>query len=121
MMRNLLDNRKLEDKGITILHEKLNLSSLLQTLVKNYEILASKKKIAIHYQSDATVMLESDKSYLNRIFENLLSNALKFSESGKNIYVSLSERASGIEVSVRDEGPAFHRKISLNYTTSFNV
>ncbi|MCE2994330.1 MAG: sensor histidine kinase [Cyclobacteriaceae bacterium] len=105
MMRNLLDNRKLEDKGITILHEKLNLSSLLQTLVKNYEILASKKKIAIHYQSDATVMLESDKSYLNRIFENLLSNALKFSESGKNIYVSLSERASGIEVSVRDEGP----------------
>jgi two-component system, sensor histidine kinase and response regulator len=105
MMRNLLDNRKLEDKGITLLREKLNLSSLLQTLVKNYELLASKKRIAIHYQSDATVMLESDKSYLNRIFENLLSNALKFSESGKNIYVSLSERASGIEVSVRDEGP----------------
>lgn len=105
MMRNLLDNRKLEDKGITIGHEKLNLSALLQTLVKNYEILASKKRIALHYQSDVTVMLASDKSYLNRIFENLLSNALKFSESGKNIYVNLSEKESGIEVSVRDEGP----------------
>jgi len=105
MMRNLLDNRRLEEKGVTLSREKLNLSSLLQTLVKNYEILASKKGVAIHYHCDAPISLESDKSYLNRIFENLLSNALKFSENGKHIFVSLQENNDGIEVKVRDEGP----------------
>jgi two-component system, sensor histidine kinase and response regulator len=105
MMRNLLDNRKLEDKGITLVHEKLNLSSLLQTLVKNYEILASKKGIAIHYHCEAAIILESDRSYLTRVFENLLSNALKFSENGKRIFVSLQENKDVIEVKVRDEGP----------------
>lgn len=105
MMRNLLDNRRLEDKGITLVREKLSLSTLLQTLVKNYEILASKKRVTIHYQSETPVYLESDKSYLIRIFENLLSNALKFSEGGKNIYVSLVENEECIEVKIRDEGP----------------
>lgn len=105
MMRNLLDNRKLEDKGITLVHEKLSLSTLLQTLVKNYEILASKKRVTIHYQCEAPVYLESDKSYLIRIFENLLSNALKFSEGSKNIYVSLTEKDRCIEAKIRDEGP----------------
>ncbi len=105
MMRNLLDNRKLEDKGITLVHEKLSLSTLLQTLVKNYEILASKKRVTIHYQCEAPVYLESDKSYLIRIFENLLSNALKFSEGNKNIYVSLTDKDRCIEAKIRDEGP----------------
>lgn len=105
MMRNLLDNRRLEDKGITLVREKLSLSTLLQTLVKNYEILASKKRVTIHYQCEIPIYLESDKSYLIRIFENLLSNALKFSEGGKNIYVSLVENKECIEVKIRDEGP----------------
>lgn len=105
MMRNLLDNRKLEDKGITLVREKLSLSTLLQTLVKNYEILASKKRVTIHYQCEAPVYMESDKSYLIRIFENLLSNALKFSEGSKNIYVSLTEKDRCIEAKIRDEGP----------------
>ncbi|NOS92567.1 MAG: HAMP domain-containing histidine kinase [Cyclobacteriaceae bacterium] len=107
MMRNLLDNRKLEDKGIALVQEKLSLSSLLQTLIKNYEILASKKKVTIHYQCEAPVSLESDKSYLIRVFENLLSNALKFSEVGKHIYVSLTEKHTGIEIKIQDEGPGF--------------
>ncbi|MBI3218869.1 MAG: HAMP domain-containing histidine kinase [Bacteroidetes bacterium] len=105
MMRNLLDNRRLEDKGITLAREKLSLSTLLQTLVKNYEILASKKRVTIHYQCETPIYLESDKSYLIRIFENLLSNALKFSENGKHIFVGLQENKDGIEVKVRDEGP----------------
>ncbi len=105
MMRNLLDNRKLEDKGIALVREKLSLSALLQTLIKNYEILASKKKVMLHYQCESPVSVESDKSYLIRVFENLLSNALKFSESGKNIYVILAEKDTAIEVKIRDEGP----------------
>lgn len=105
MMRNLLDNRKLEDKGVTLAHEKLNLSSLLQTLVKNYEILASKKGIVIHFQCEAAIILKSDRSYLTRVFDNLLSNALKFSEKGKHIFVNINASHGAIEIKVRDEGP----------------
>ena len=49
--------------------------------------------------------MESDRSYLIRVFENLLSNALKFSENGKHIFVSLHQIKDVIELKVRDEGP----------------
>ncbi len=105
MMRNLLDNRKLEEKGIELSHEKVNLSALLGSLVKNYEVLASKKNVSIQFNCKPNIWIQSDKGYLTRIFENLLSNALKFSESEKSIQVRAEEGENGVEVAVADEGP----------------
>ena len=48
MIRNLLDNRRLEDQGIDLTPESLNLVTLLGSLIKNYRTLSAKKKIQIH-------------------------------------------------------------------------
>jgi signal transduction histidine kinase len=105
MMRNLLDNRRLEERGIDLLKEKVNITNLLTSLVKNYQVLASKKSVTIHFDCAPALVLQSDKGYLIRIFENLLSNALKFSEAEKNIFVTAFETDSWILVSIKDEGP----------------
>ncbi|MBK8290015.1 MAG: ATP-binding protein [Flammeovirgaceae bacterium] len=52
-------------------------------------------------------MVVADKLYLYRIFENLISNALKFSPANKHIYTSIEEVENKIVVKVRDEGPGF--------------
>lgn len=110
MIRNLLDNRRLEDQGIDLSPERLNLATVLGSLVKNYRTLSEKKKIRIHFNTPAEALVLADKLYLYRIFENLISNALKFSPQNRNIYVTIETKDEKIEVCVKDEGPGISKE-----------
>jgi len=110
MIRNLLDNRRLEDQGIDLSPERLNLATVLGSLVKNYRTLSEKKKIRIHFNTPAEALVLADKLYLYRIFENLISNALKFSPQNRNIYVTIETKDEKIEVRVKDEGPGISKE-----------
>jgi signal transduction histidine kinase len=105
MIRNLLDNRRLEDHEIELTPKALNLSAFISTFIKNYRTLAEKKKIQIHAVIPEGIGIEVDKSYLMRIIENLLSNAVKFSSPDSNVYVTLADRNDEVELAVADEGP----------------
>lgn len=119
MVRNLLDNRKLEDRGIDMRPEPLNLSVVLHSLVKQYQSLANKKNIIIDYKAPASAPIQADKIYLTRIFENLLSNAVKFSPYEKSIFVSLVVAGSDLEISIEDEGPGIHAEDQLKLYHKF--
>lgn len=119
MIRNLLDNRRLEDQGIDYAPENLNLTYAIGSLVRNYRALAVKKKIQIHFDSPQQAMVLADKMYLNRIFENLISNALKFSPEGKNIYISIEEAGNTFAVGVKDEGPGISTEDQKNLYRKF--
>ncbi len=108
MVRNLVDNRKLEDRGIDMRLETLNFSAILSSLVKQYQSLAEKKNIRIHYQAPLSISIEADKLYITRIFENLLSNAIKFSPPKTNVFVATTDLDDEIEISVQDEGPGIN-------------
>lgn len=105
MLRNLLDNRRLEEKGFELVPEELNVHSVIASLVKNYLVIAEKKKIQIRLEGQPQVMLVTDKTCLTRIADNLLSNAIKFSPPQKQILVSIREKEGIVEISVKDEGP----------------
>lgn len=110
MIRNLLDNRRLEDQGIDLASEPLNLSSILGSLIKNYRTLSEKKDIQIHFEAPEEAVVLADKLFIYRIFENLISNALKFSPEKRNIYISIAEINSSFEVRVKDEGPGISKE-----------
>lgn len=119
MIRNLLDNRRLEEQGIDQTPEQINLVLALGSLVKNYRALAVKKKIQIHFDPPTQAFVLADRMYLNRIFENLISNALKFSPEGKNIYISIEEKGDKYAIAVRDEGPGISREDQKNLYRKF--
>ena len=48
-----------------------------------------------------------DKDYLNRIVDNLISNAIKFSKKNSSIEVSAGHSSSDFWISVKDYGPGF--------------
>lgn len=110
MIRNLLDNRRLEDQGIDLTPESLNLVTVLGSLIKNYRTLSAKKKIQIQFQAPQQAIVLADKLYIYRIFENLISNALKFSPEERNIFVTIEEVGEKIVVKVKDEGPGISRE-----------
>ncbi|MBS1558458.1 MAG: HAMP domain-containing histidine kinase [Bacteroidetes bacterium] len=105
LVRNLLDSRRLEDKGMELHPADLDLNALVSSLVKNYSSIAEKKNIRLKWNPAAPLILFADKLYLSRVIENLLSNALKFSPENKTVTVLVSSLPTKIELTVQDEGP----------------
>jgi signal transduction histidine kinase len=105
MVRNIVDVRKIEEKGLDPYPEKLNLPTVILPIIKQYNVLADKKNIKIQYQSPERVEMTTDRNYVCRVMENLLSNALKFSQPGREVAVAVNTNGTHIEISVADQGP----------------
>jgi signal transduction histidine kinase len=105
MVRNIVDVRKMEERGLDPYPEKLNLPAVILPIIKQYNVLADKKNIKIEYNSPEKVEMTTDKNYVCRVMENLLSNALKFSQPGKEVVVTVQPNDALVEISVTDQGP----------------
>jgi signal transduction histidine kinase len=92
---------------------RVEISVMAALVVDALRTEAERKKITIHVEIAAQATVMADEKMMNQILENLLSNALKYSPPGKNIWLRVwSERLisdAGIQhtvrFSVRDEGP----------------
>lgn len=110
MIRNLLDNRRLDEKAIDFVPENVNLSILISLLVKNYKTLAERKKIKLFLEAPTQLFILIDKLYFNRVIENLISNALKFSPPDSAIHVILESKNGLAEIRIKDEGPGISKE-----------
>ncbi|TAE32430.1 MAG: hybrid sensor histidine kinase/response regulator [Candidatus Kapaibacterium sp.] len=107
IIRNLLDINALERGAIQFMPVSIPLSTVLDHVVNTYRARAEAKNITLHYASSKTARLYADESWTIQVFDNLISNAVKYSPHGKNIFVSIAENASNtaLRVEIRDEGP----------------
>lgn len=119
MVRNIVDVRKIEEKGLDPYPEKINLPAVILPIVKQYHVLADKKKIKINYQTPDKIEMTSDKNYISRVMENLLSNALKFSQPGKEVFVTVRSDNGYVEIAVADQGPGLNAEDLANLYQKF--
>jgi len=105
LIRNLTDKQKLDGKGIDLTFERVNLSSVLGLLARNYKGISEIKNLQLHWQMQPDIMVHADKHYLYRILENVLSNAIKFSTENTYVFITAIDDESHIKVEVRDQGP----------------
>lgn len=105
MVRNLVDVRKIEERGVDPHPEKVNVINSVAALVNQYRISAEKKRITLHLKIPERFDFITDKNYLSRITENLISNAIKFSANDTEVHVEVITTGNGIEISVQDQGP----------------
>jgi signal transduction histidine kinase/Tfp pilus assembly protein PilF len=106
MISKILDLDAIESKSLNMKVEDFEIDGLLSEIIAKFELMASNKKINIvlnSFTSDSLVSL--DKNLTEQIFENLISNSLKFSPLGTQITVSTSRIDNNIRVAIMDEGP----------------
>ncbi len=121
-IRNLLDSTALEIVSHEVPLEMVNLTAILPALLSGYKEQAAKKKVHLHYETNVnTIYVHGNEDYLNRIFDNLVSNAIKFSPNGynSNVVVSIKDSSNAIKISVQDEGQGLTEEDKKNLFKKF--
>lgn len=103
LITNILRLNKLENQEIQEKKEVFNLTESLSNVVLDFESLIEKKNIDLSCNFD-DVIVNSNQSLLELVWNNLISNAIKFTENGGRVTVQLKKRESDVEVRVTDSG-----------------
>ncbi|MDP2965868.1 MAG: ATP-binding protein, partial [Pelolinea sp.] len=110
MVNTLLDVSVIESGHLELHLSKGAVKPLLEEHIQISRLLADKKNITIHSSLHDTPDISFDKDRISQVFDNIISNAIKYSPQGSSIYVSLDSTNGYVRVSVRDEGPGISRE-----------
>ena len=69
-----------------------------------YAEIAKKKEIHLHFEQTSPAEFDSDKNALKVIFRNLISNAIKFTQRGGTILITVGEDIDNLKVVIADNG-----------------
>lgn len=121
LIKKLLDHNAIEQGNIKIRKTFFEVPEFSKELVNDFRDSAAKKEITIHLEDNSNnSALYTDKDILHEILQNLISNAIKFSPNGKNIYIKACENEKDIIFEVKDEGPGFTEKDKEKIFTKFS-
>ncbi|MBN1822774.1 MAG: HAMP domain-containing protein [Endomicrobiales bacterium] len=121
LINDILDIAKLESGRMTINLSECDLKTIAQKSIEISEGLALKKnvKIKLNAAPEHFPRIKCDPDLIERVFSNLLGNALKFSYDGSVVTANLSEHENGIQATVSDQGegipPEYVEKIFTKF------
>lgn len=83
-----------------------DLDDIIREVVDSFQPQAELKSIALHHEVKARLGNHLfHEEYFKRVLDNLISNALKFSKSGKRVWITQEIVDGALNLSIRDEGP----------------
>ena len=104
LITNILKLNKLENQQIFPKHEAFDLSGQLCECLLGFEDAWERKGLNIETEIEDEVSVCSDGELLNLVWNNLISNAVKFTPEGGTIGVALRREGEHVVVSVTDTG-----------------
>lgn len=93
--------------------ENINLCSFLQKRVMFFDEVARVKDIYIDLEYDIEYIIYISKDELERIIDNTISNAIKYSKESTTIIISVMKTENKILLKVKDEGIGIEETSSL--------
>ncbi|MBO5384254.1 MAG: HAMP domain-containing histidine kinase [Ruminococcus sp.] len=104
LITNILKLNKLENQQIFPVFNRFDLSEQLCQSLLQFEEIWEQKSIDIETDIEDSIYINSDPELLSLVWNNLLSNAFKFTESNGTVYVSLSADDEYATVKISDTG-----------------
>ncbi len=105
LINDILDLSKIEAGKIDLRFDQANLCEIASVAIENIQPLALKKNITVAADiQQGLSAVSADKEKLIIVLNNLLGNALKFTQDGGSIILSAKEEQDSIEVRVKDTG-----------------
>lgn len=97
---------RLESQHIAAEHGRHDAGEQLRESILRFEPLWTRKNLNLKVEIEDDVMVSGDPDLLAIVWDNLVSNAIKFTDDGGTVAVALREHGDGgVEVEVSDTGP----------------
>ncbi len=105
LVEQLFQYAKLEANLITPDKELFQIAELAADVMMAYQLQAKDKQIRlVFYAPDNLPLVFADISLTERVLQNLLDNAFKFTSAGGTIAIHLTETNAGVKITVSDTG-----------------
>ena len=117
LVANILKLNKIENQGI-IQKEKFSLDEQIRYCILVFEDKIEEKNINLNINLDE-VSVKSDRALLEIVWNNLISNAIKYTPYGGNISIDLKKDKTNIIVRVTDDGCGMSREVQKHIFDKF--
>ena len=104
LVENILLATKIDDNGLPLNPEKLDLSSMMEKVTLDM-LESSGKTVNVEFFIQPNVYFNGDRDAFYSILINLVGNALKYAPEGSTMCVTLVQKGNEIALSISDEGP----------------
>ena len=104
MVTSLIDLSRIEYGELKFVIEKIVLNQIVESVVLAFKNKAKRKNIQVVFERQSDVMVNSDAKAIERVLNNLLDNAFKYSPENSIIQISLRKQGEAIRLTVIDQG-----------------
>ena len=98
---------RIESGGVELTLERLDLAEIVDEAVEAMQALARAKDVRLEVTAPGPAWITGAPVELSRVLRNLLSNAIRHAPNTSTVSVAVSAEASGVRLSVSDDGPGF--------------
>ena len=104
MVTSLIDLSRIEYGELKFVIEKIVLNEIIEIIVQSYKNKAKRKNIQLVFEHQSNVIIRSDAKAIERVLNNLIDNAFKYSPENSTINITLTKQAESIRLAVLDQG-----------------
>lgn len=102
LLTAILDLTKLDSGVVKARHQAVSVQQLLDDIGRDAAILAQKKGLQFRLQP-CNLVVNTDRKLLKRVLQNLLANAIRYTQSGR-VILGVKRRGSQLQLCVVDSG-----------------
>ena len=104
MVTSLIDLSRIEYGELKFVIEEIVLNQIIESVVLAFKNKAKRKNIQVVFKRQSEVMISSDAKAIERVLNNLLDNAFKYSPENSTIEIDLRKQGESIRLAVIDQG-----------------
>lgn len=105
LINQLFEYSKLEAEQVTPIKEPFSITELSYDLIAKFKVIAQKKEITLQIENPSeNCMVFADVSLVERALQNLIENAIKYTNPHGLVTLTLNKLGDNIEINITDTG-----------------
>ena len=119
LITNILKLNRLENQSIYLDVKQFNMSEQLTQAILGFENIWEEKEIEIDVDIEDDILIESDEELWMIVWNNLLSNAFKFTDPHGKVRVHAKQDDHHIMVTIQDNGCGMSKEVGKHIFDKF--